>query len=166
MSRITPKTGNPVLILTTAVQALAHGISSLFPSLLALPALPTIKVALQTIRWTGKAALIPITPVLLGALTKTKHSTCLHATFALGTTLDVLPMIQLISRTAKTPTMTAWVPAIGFTRRPCPLLHVCLALPPTHLALPTTQLTGRTASTPITPALMAAHGLLTIRSLL
>ncbi len=134
MSRTTPQTGNPALILTTAVQALAHGTSSLFRSLLALLAPLTIKVALPIIQWTGKAALIPITPVLLAALTKTKHSTCLLATFAMGTTLDVLPMIQLTSRTAKIPTMTAWVPADGLTRIPCPLLHVCLALPPTHLA--------------------------------
>ena len=159
-------TGRTASTLTTAVLALAHGISSLFPSLLAPPAPPNTRDALLTIPWTGKPALIPTTPVLLAAPTKTRHSTCFHAILVLKLIASASPTTQLTGRTASAPTTGASVAAHGLPRRPSLLPHASLALTLTHLALPTTQLTGRTASTPITPALMAAHGLLTIRSLL
>ena len=142
-------TGRTASTLTTAVLALAHGISSLFPSLLALPAPPTTRDALPTIQWTGKPALITTTPVLLAAPTKTRHSTCFHAQLVLKLIRLASPTTHKTGRTASTPTTGASVAAHGLPRRPCPLLHATLAQAFTYLALTTTQLTGQTAPTPI-----------------
>ena len=72
----THKTADPPLTLTTHVEGLAPGISSLSTSPLALLAPQTTKDVFPTTPWIGNLALAPTRPPLLAAHSKTKHSTC------------------------------------------------------------------------------------------
>ncbi len=160
------KLWNLALKSTTSAKAIVHGICRLFPSILAHPVPLTTRVALAKIRRDGNPALIIIATVLLAARIKRWNSVCFHARLALRITRLVLLTTRMTGRTALKPTTAASVSALGLQKRMSPLHHVSIAPKTIPLATTTAPVTGRFASKIITCALMAAHWLFTIKSLL